>query len=135
MVADWVMLTCMRKRDLYTKQKVTYLVESPDSEPVSNHCSEAQCSEVSCMFCSCSYLYAQVFNVSFVLPVFYFYYAGFNGDHLWHPMIHSSSTESFFVQQNGMCSKHAIKMLFRSFTKAVSVCKFKAKAPLCCCVS
>ncbi|KAF6716971.1 P2X purinoceptor 4 [Oryzias melastigma] len=34
-VADWVMLTCMKKRDLYTKQKVTYLVESPDSEPVS----------------------------------------------------------------------------------------------------
>uniref|UniRef100_A0A8C7ZUD6 P2X purinoceptor n=1 Tax=Oryzias sinensis TaxID=183150 RepID=A0A8C7ZUD6_9TELE len=53
-VADWVMLTCMRKRDLYTKEKVTYLVESPDSEPVSDHCSEARYSEVSCMCCSCS---------------------------------------------------------------------------------
>ncbi|XP_067458609.1 P2X purinoceptor 4b [Thunnus thynnus] len=34
-VSDWVMLTCMRKRDLYSKYKVTYLNEDGDSESVS----------------------------------------------------------------------------------------------------
>uniref|UniRef100_A0A3Q1FWS7 P2X purinoceptor n=1 Tax=Acanthochromis polyacanthus TaxID=80966 RepID=A0A3Q1FWS7_9TELE len=33
-VADWFMLTCMKKRDLYSKQKTSYLVE--DTESVSD---------------------------------------------------------------------------------------------------
>uniref|UniRef100_A0A3B3CQD7 P2X purinoceptor n=1 Tax=Oryzias melastigma TaxID=30732 RepID=A0A3B3CQD7_ORYME len=64
-VADWVMLTCMKKRDLYTKQKVTYLVESPDSEPVSalKSCvALLDCSSVlTCLlFCLLLYLIIQV---------------------------------------------------------------------------
>ncbi|KAM4577800.1 P2X purinoceptor 4a-like [Fundulus diaphanus] len=35
MVADWFMLTCMKKRDLYSRQKVTYLVEEPETESAS----------------------------------------------------------------------------------------------------
>ncbi|PWA18455.1 hypothetical protein CCH79_00009890, partial [Gambusia affinis] len=32
MVADWFMLTCMKKRDLYSRQKSTYLVEESEAE-------------------------------------------------------------------------------------------------------
>ncbi|XP_047236652.1 P2X purinoceptor 4b isoform X3 [Girardinichthys multiradiatus] len=35
MVADWFILTCMKKRDLYSRQKVTYLVEEPEKESTS----------------------------------------------------------------------------------------------------
>ncbi|KAM7391475.1 hypothetical protein PAMP_022163 [Pampus punctatissimus] len=35
MVSDWVMLTCTRKRDIYSKQKVTYLSEDADDESMS----------------------------------------------------------------------------------------------------
>ncbi|XP_040897872.1 P2X purinoceptor 4b [Toxotes jaculatrix] len=34
-VSDWFMLTCMRKRDLYSKHKVTYLREDADTESMS----------------------------------------------------------------------------------------------------
>lgn len=33
-VTDWVMLTCMRKRDLYKRHKVSVLMEDPDTESV-----------------------------------------------------------------------------------------------------
>ncbi|XP_022070160.1 P2X purinoceptor 4b [Acanthochromis polyacanthus] len=33
-VADWFMLTCMKKRDLYSKQKTSYLVEDTESMPM-----------------------------------------------------------------------------------------------------
>uniref|UniRef100_A0A3Q3A417 P2X purinoceptor n=1 Tax=Kryptolebias marmoratus TaxID=37003 RepID=A0A3Q3A417_KRYMA len=36
MVTDWFMLTCMRKRELYSRQKVTYLTEEADTESVSD---------------------------------------------------------------------------------------------------
>ncbi|XP_016516549.1 P2X purinoceptor 4 isoform X1 [Poecilia formosa] len=35
MVADWFMLTCMKKRDLYSRQKSTYLVEESEVESAS----------------------------------------------------------------------------------------------------
>ncbi|XP_072244624.1 P2X purinoceptor 4a-like [Leuresthes tenuis] len=35
MVADWFMLTCMRKRDIYSRQKVSYLIEDADTESTS----------------------------------------------------------------------------------------------------
>lgn len=35
-VADWVMLTCMGKRDLYKKHKITHLNEVADTETVSD---------------------------------------------------------------------------------------------------
>ncbi|KAM4746695.1 P2X purinoceptor 4b [Anableps anableps] len=34
-VADWFMLTCMKKRDLYSRQKSTYLVEESETESTS----------------------------------------------------------------------------------------------------
>lgn len=33
-VTDWVMLTCMRKGDLYKRHKVSVLLEDPDTESV-----------------------------------------------------------------------------------------------------
>lgn len=33
-VTDWVMLTFMRRRELYKRQKVSFLVEDPDTESV-----------------------------------------------------------------------------------------------------
>uniref|UniRef100_A0A8C4E9V3 P2X purinoceptor n=1 Tax=Dicentrarchus labrax TaxID=13489 RepID=A0A8C4E9V3_DICLA len=35
-VSDWFMLTCMKKRDLYSRHKVTYLNEDAEAEPVSD---------------------------------------------------------------------------------------------------
>ena len=35
-VADWVMLTCMGKRDLYKKHKITHLNDVADTETVSD---------------------------------------------------------------------------------------------------
>lgn len=33
-VTDWVMLTCMRRRDLYARHKVSYLSEDVEAESV-----------------------------------------------------------------------------------------------------
>lgn len=33
-VTDWVMLTCVRNRDLYRRHKVSVLVDEPDTESV-----------------------------------------------------------------------------------------------------
>ncbi|KAI9534300.1 hypothetical protein NQZ68_014708 [Dissostichus eleginoides] len=37
MVADWFLLTCLRKRDLYSRHKVSYLREDADSEGETMH--------------------------------------------------------------------------------------------------
>lgn len=106
-VADWFLVTCSRKRDLYSRHKTTHLTEDADSASVTDFSPS---------------LSLMIFSTDYDLKCWsvclcFFCNTGVNGDHLWNPV----AGTTFFYREIGTLMKRDVKTSFEYFTKTIKM--------------